>query len=82
MVSTVTSNGGDSSTSEHSMDEARTEFVAINQEMNKNLKSVCPLIQNLLEKIKNEPQLLDTEKVCHHFFFYRKVTIGFSMWDK
>ena len=46
------------------MDEVRTEFQAINLEMNKNLKNICPLIQSLIEKFKNEPDSFETEKVC------------------
>ena len=45
------------------MAEVRTEFQAINMEMNKNLKNICPLIQSLIEKFKNEPDSFETEKV-------------------
>jgi hypothetical protein len=44
-------------------DETRSEFKAINFEMNKHLKSICPLIQSLIEKFKNEPESFETEKV-------------------
>jgi hypothetical protein len=44
------------------MVEVRTEFQAINMEMNKNLKNICPLIQSLIEKFKNEPDSFETEK--------------------
>ena len=44
-------------------DETRSEFKVINLEMNKHLKSICPLIQSLIEKFKNEPESFETEKV-------------------
>ena len=63
VIAASSSNGLNSADIAVNMDEARGDFEGINLEMNKNLKSVCPLIQNLLEKIKNEPDLFDTQKV-------------------
>jgi len=57
------------------LDEERNEFQGINLEMNKNLKSICPLIQSLIEKFKNEPDSFETQKVIKFTFILRLIQI-------
>jgi hypothetical protein len=45
--------------------ELQSEFIELNKNLNRNLKTVCPVIENLIKKLKNEPQQFETQKVTN-----------------
>jgi hypothetical protein len=53
------------------MEQLQEEFLDINNDLNKSLKSFCPLIENLLAKFKAEPDTFDNNKVGEFYIVFK-----------
>jgi hypothetical protein len=62
---------------EYPIGQLQEEFQDLNGDLNKSLKSFCPLVENLLEKYKKEPESFENNKVCilRVLLFHFKVTL-------
>ncbi len=47
----------------YSVSQLEAEFKDLNNDLNTSLKSFCPLIENVLNSFKNEPESFENNKV-------------------
>ena len=56
--------------------QLQSDYIELNKNLNRNLKTVCPIIENLIKKFKNEPEQFETQKVSNKcVYFKNKVVI-------